>query len=68
MKFTVISTHFRLFNDFSSLVGGGKPQNNSDGVEPPSFHKKLETFSHKVFAASGAQTYNLRGERQVILR
>ena len=24
------STHFRLLNDFSSLTGGGKTQNNSD--------------------------------------
>ena len=30
MVFKVISTHFRLFNDFSSFIGGGKPQNNPD--------------------------------------
>ena len=33
------STHFRLFNDFPSFIGGERPQNNSDCVEPPSFRK-----------------------------
>jgi hypothetical protein len=39
MVFKVISTHFRLFNDFSSFIGGGRPQNNSDWVEPPFLRK-----------------------------
>ena len=62
------STYFRLYNDVSSFIGGGRPQHNSDLVEPPSLRKLLETFPHKVFGASEARTSDLSGETQVTFR
>ena len=42
--FKSCSIHFMLYNDFSSFIGGGEPQNNSDWVE-----------SRKDFGASVAK-------------
>ena len=53
------STQFRLFNYLSSFIGGGRPQNNSDWLEPPSFRNYLDTFSHRVSGRAGREPTTL---------
>ena len=49
MEFKVISTYIRLFNEFSSFIGGGRPQNKPSHEKYRIMHIKMSKSKNFIF-------------------